>query len=592
MPGRTANFMKNLLTQVISGLNRIAQIYAVNKDHLFHRINQFLIGLSVLIITIIYAVNSGGIESFEDRVIWPLDIVKVANEQLGLHYDRPHISHKVNSPPQPKNSFHLLVVDLTTADWNLTDSVGISNLDAFLDPIIPHSISLHRKEISLSEKLIFYYLWRSQQVYGLENMLTLFYTGGKKNNEYEKENWLGGEKGMSFSQLITPLVTLCTAPNNGVSNTTISSFSEIFEKIDNLLEHDTDILNQEQITLTIISDFDHDFSKKSFVQVQEKIEAVANTNLVNQFNMVQLPVRNSTEEASQRANRLVKNIYKCFPNTFLLPLEIDQGISPERYARRITQDIIYELDFLIAPIHINRRQKINAYSPYAFGNNVSTAVSQVQLEHLGKSSNEDITTGFFHYHKSRYLQDYQVFFSSKQSNSYTSFPSSFAFELPTGRLKEQSQEFLMYILTTSQNNIDAGTIEFMYFPFEREKVKDGKLIINNYLGSKTVIPMSFIKRLSVVEAILLGVFALTFISGLIAYGIVIILSVFKDKLLKLSPFILILFVSGVLCLLLIYFSNYFLFQTGSLAAGLLLVIPFCPALSILFWYALYKSQES
>ncbi len=584
----------NLLTQVISGLNLIARVYSVNKDHLFHRINQFLIGLSVLIITIIYAVNSGGIESFEDRVIWPLDIVKVANQQLGLHFDKPHISHKVIREPQPKNSFHLLVVDLTTADWNLPDSVGISNLDAFLDPITPHSISLHRREISLSEKLIFYYLWRSQQVYGLENMLPLFYTGGNKNNEHEKENWFGGEKGLSFSQRITPLVKFCTAPNNQVSSSTISSFSEIFEKIGNLLEHDSDILNREHITLTIISDFDHDFSKKSFVQVQEKIEAVANTNLVNQFNMVQLPVRNRIREASQRANRLIQDIYKCFPNTFLLPLEIDKGILPERYARRITQDIVYELDFLIAPIHINRGHKINAYSPYAFGNNVSTAVSQLQLEHfLGKSSNnEDITTGFFHYHKSRYLQDYQVFFSTKQNSAYNSFPSSFAFELPAGRLKEISQEFLMYMLTTNQNNIDPGAIEFIYFPFEREKVKDGKLIINNYSGSKTVIPMLVIKRLSVVEAILLGVFALTFISGLIAYGLIIILSIFKDKLLTLGPLILILFVSGVLCLLLFNFSNYFLFQAGSFAANLLLVIPFCPALSILFWYALHKSQES
>lgn len=353
----------------LSGLAKINQIYLRNKGSIFYRINLFFISISILVVTIIYAVNSDKIERFRGDSIWPFSILKIADKQLSLYY-KPNQAREVSFlDEQTKNDqYHIILIDKTVIEQN--NETLHRDVKAEINQLIARNTGIPTPKItnlSLSEKITLYYLSKIVSSYDKEKVYGLIYQGKEIINDNDFIPCSSGN-------LIETTHDVFSQPNNGVTAGIRTNFKEIIDEIITKVE----IIIAEKgtsspkIVVSILSDFDHDilsgenvqtnqFSEVAFSEVLTSLDKMSNYNYIHQVNLVKFPERlRSGNVQINSVGELVHQFGKANRNTFLYTFDVNNFLEKNQEK----QDNFRKLDFLVAPVNDNSTNYIELYYPF------------------------------------------------------------------------------------------------------------------------------------------------------------------------------------------------------------------------------------
>lgn len=184
------------------------------------------------------------------------------------------------------------------------------------------------------------------------------------------------------------------------------------------------------------------------------------------------------------------------------------------------------------------------------------------------------------YSFSRQDDDFYLYYLSEKNKPSAPDSLNLTKKLRPNNVVLVNEGYLSTLVPSVYQQKDLFDLHFIVYPLKRNKEKN-----KNYLPSKEKIAIRLIERLTKNDALLLGIFSLTFIIGILSYVIIFVLSFFKSF--SFNSVVAVFILQTILMLYLTHylFGSFFFVVKDSYTSIFLLVFPVIPLFSIFFWSA-------
>jgi hypothetical protein len=366
-------------------------------------------GLLLLLINIVFVVvsNEADVFSSNNVVIYnPFAILSFADQQKKINKEEFNVQviDTITTPKTEKKALHLLVIDHTTPNLDKTvfaknftdlDSIVSKKLCAGSDEF-DKDLNAFLKKKTMVQKVAVYtigsYYFKEDSIRKDKGFALLHYLGDRKGcvskfkyeNNYnlvQKINHSGSNPKKDYMESIKSIFAVDLSIKSNTRTDLSTLFKEISDFLEQCKENNNAFCNAE-ITIDFLSDFAHEGKFRNEKNIPNSTVVQAVTNFINkhdkikQVNLVVFPCDQGNVDAKENRNSyLLKSIITKIDNPDKVSV---QQVMVENYVT--STELIPNVDATLRHNLTAATNRINFYYPFRSGGNPNTAKCNIKFD--------------------------------------------------------------------------------------------------------------------------------------------------------------------------------------------------------------------